>query len=131
PYKMADYGLKPKEVGDAVTTYLNGSVVAEVHQAQRKFDIVVRGHSESTRHIPDLKRLQIDLPGGKGTVPLMAVAELRHVHAPNIIKRYNASRCIDVSCNVKNRDLGSVVADVQERLKSVTPRGGYYVELLG
>src|SRR5262245_46442836 len=41
PYKMDAYGLKPKEVGDAVTTYLNGSVVAEVHQAQRKFDIVV------------------------------------------------------------------------------------------
>src|SRR6516162_8082704 len=77
-YKMADYGLKPREVGDALTTYLNGSVVAEVHQSQRKFDIVVRGHPNATRNLLDMKRLQIDLPSGKGTVPLMAVADLRH-----------------------------------------------------
>ena len=124
PYKMNDYGLKPRDVGDAVTTYLNGSLVAEVHQAQRKFDIVVRGHADVVRHLPDLKRLQIDLPGGKGTIPLMAVADLQHVNAPNIIKHDKASRCIDVSCNVKGRDPGSVVNDVQERLKSVPERQG-------
>ena len=131
PYKMADYGLKPRDVGDAVTTYLNGSVVAEVHQAQRKFDIVVRGHPGATGHLPALKRLQIDLPGGKGTVPLFAVADLRHVNAPNIIRHDKASRCIDVSCNVKGRDLGGVVADIQERLQALPDREGYRIEWLG
>ncbi|MSQ97423.1 MAG: efflux RND transporter permease subunit [Gemmataceae bacterium] len=130
-YKMADYGLKAKEVADTFTTMLNGSVVAEVHQDQRKFDIVVRGHPDVTRHLPDLERLQIDLPGGKGTIPLMAIAEVKRVSAPNIIRHDKVSRCIDVTCNVKNRDLGSVVHDIQDRLKSLPQREGYRVEILG
>jgi CzcA family heavy metal efflux pump len=130
-YKMGAYGLQPKEVGDAVTTYLNGSVVAEVHQSQRKFDIVVRGHPDVTRNMLDLKRLQIDLPSGKGTVPLMAVADLRHVSAHNTIRHDKASRCIDVTCNVKDRDLGSVVKDIEKRLESLPDRADYRVELLG
>jgi Cu/Ag efflux pump CusA len=131
PYKMEPYGLQPKAAADAVTTYLNGAVVAEVHQEQRKFDIVVRGHPEAIRHLPDLKRLQIDLPNGKGTVPLLAVADLQRVNAHNSIRHDKASRCIDVTCNVKDRDLGSVVGDIQERLKSLPEREGYRVELLG
>ena len=130
-YKMADYGLKPKDIGDAVTTLINGTVVAEVHQDQRKFDIVVRAHPDVTRHLPDLKRLQIDLPSGKGTVPLAAVADLELVNAPNAIRHYNASRCIDVTCNFKGRDLGSVVSDINQRLESLPKIEGYRVEMLG
>ncbi|HZZ80566.1 MAG TPA: efflux RND transporter permease subunit [Gemmataceae bacterium] len=131
PYKMADYGLKPKEVGDALRTYLNGTTVAEVHQDQRKFDIVVRAHPDVTRAVPDLRRLPIDLPGGKGTVPLAAIAELRPISAQNSIRHDKASRCIDVTCNVKDRDLGSVVHDIEARLKDLPEREGYRYEILG
>lgn len=130
-YKMADYGLRPRDVGDAITTYINGTVVAEVHQEQRKFDIVIRGHQDATRRLPDLGRLQIGLPNGKGTVPLVAVADLRRVSAPNTIRHDKASRCIDVTCNVKDRDLGSVVRDIEQRLRSLPPAEGYRVEILG
>ncbi len=134
PYKMRDYGLKPREVGEAVTTYLNGTIVAESHQAQRKFDIVVKAHPNATRHLPDLERLLIDLPNGKGMVPLMAIARLERVSAPNSIRHEKASRCIDVTCNVKGRDLGSVVRDIEARLTPLRERmghEGYRVELEG
>jgi CzcA family heavy metal efflux pump len=130
-YKMEAYGLRPRDVGDAMATYLTGSVVGEAYQDQRKFDIVVRAHDDAKRNLFDLKRLPIDLPGGKGTVPLMAVAELQQVSAPNTIRHDKASRCIDVTCNVKDRDLGSVVKDIESRLKSLPEREGYRVELLG
>jgi Cu/Ag efflux pump CusA len=128
---MADYGLKPKEVGDALRTYLNGTTVAEVHHDQRKFDIVVRAHPDVTRTVPDLRRLPIDLPGGKGPVPLAAIAELRPISAQNSIRHDKASRCIDVTCNVKDRDLGSVVHDIEARLKNLPEREGYRYEILG
>ncbi len=131
PDKMAVYGLRPKDVGDALGTLLNGSVVGEVHQDQRKFDIVVRGHPDVRRHAHDLRRLEIDLPNGKGTVPLQAVADLRMVNAPNAIRHDKASRCIDVTCNVKGRDLGSVAQEIQQRLKLLPDQEGYRVELLG
>ncbi len=130
-YKMADYGLRAKDVGDSLTTLLNGTTVAEAHQDQRKFDIVVRGHPDLRRHLLDLRRLEIDLPGGKGTVPLAAVADLRLISAPNAVRHDKASRCIDVTCNVKDRDLGSVARDIQARLKDLPARTGYRVELLG
>lgn len=130
-YRMADYGLKAKEVSDTLATFLNGTTVAEAHQDQRKFDIVVRGHPDVTRRLPDLRRLEVDLPNGKGTVPLAAVADLALVNSPNAIRHDKASRCIDVTCNVKDRDLGGVARDIQARLATLPPRTGYRVELLG
>ena len=131
PARLAPYGLQPKEVGDRISTLLHGSVVAEVHQGQRKFDIAVRAHPEISRTIADMGRWEIDLPGGKGTAPLAALADLRLVNAPNTIRHDKASRCIDVTCNIKGRDLGGVVADINTRLKALEPRAGYRVELLG
>lgn len=131
PYKMAAYGLKPKEVGDMLSTYLNGTTVAEAHQAQRKYDIVVRGHPGAMRHLPDLDRLMLDLPNAKGKIPLAAVARLERVSAPNMVRRENASRCIDVTCNVKGRDLGSVVREIQSRIADLPAREGYRIEFEG
>src|SRR5262249_29145763 len=109
------YGLYPKDIADAVGTLVNGSVVAEVHQEQMKFDVVVWGHPSIRYTIKDLEKLQLNLPGGKGTVPLSAVANLTLVNAPNTIRHDKASRCIDVTCNVKDRDLGSVVKEIEDR----------------
>ena len=131
PYEMAKYGMTPKKIGDALTTWINGTTVGEIHQDQKKFDVVVRGDADISKRLHDLKRLDIDLPTGKGTVPLAAIADLQIISAPNHIRRDKASRCIDVTCNVKNRDLGSVVHDIEARLKSLPDRPEYRVELLG
>ena len=58
-------------------------------------------------------KLPIDLPQG-GYVPLGDVADIEIVPAPNEIKREKASRRIDITCNVKGRDLGSVAREIQK-----------------
>jgi Cu/Ag efflux pump CusA len=131
PYRTAALGLRPRAVADAVTTLVNGTKVAEVHQDQKNYDVFVWGHPDVRANWPDLTRLDIDLPNGQGTVPLRALAELRRVSAPNSIRRDKASRCIDVTCNVKDRDLGSVVHDIQERVGRLPEQAGYRVEILG
>jgi len=56
----------------------------------------------------------------------MAVADLQVDPCANTIRHDKASRCIDVTCNIKNRDLGSVVKDIEARLRRPLPdREGY------
>jgi CzcA family heavy metal efflux pump len=131
PRKAADHGLTPRAIVDNLNALVNGVKVAEVHKGQMIFDVVVWGHPRVRGSEPDLKQLPIDLPNGKGTVPLGAVAELRRVSAPNTVRRDKASRCIDVTCNVKGRDLGSVVHDIKQRVDALPPRAGYRIEFLG
>jgi Cu/Ag efflux pump CusA len=77
-----------------------------------------------------VERLPIDTPGG-GRVRLADVADLRLAPTPNAIERELQSRRIDVGANVSGRDLGSVVADVEERLAAVELPRGYSAEVLG
>src|SRR5262249_33749657 len=100
PYRAAAHGLKPGDVFDALHTLVNGTKVGEVHEGQMIFDLVVWGHPDVRRNWQELRKLDIDLPGGKGTVPLEAVAHLHLINAPNTIRHDKASRCIDVTCDV-------------------------------
>ncbi len=132
PRRAADHGLTAKAIVDSVNALVNGVKVAEVHQNQMIFDVVVWGDPSIRRTYPDLEKLDIDLPTTKGgTVPLKAVAELRRVNAPNTVRRDKASRCIDVTCNIKDRDLGSVVRDIEARVGALPARTGYRIEFLG
>src|SRR5262249_27217445 len=130
PLKTTAYGLTPATVMDAVATLLNGAKVGEVHLDQKIFEVVVQAHPDVRASWSDLRRLEIDLPNGQGTVPLEAVAELRQVNAPNTVRHDKASRCIDVACNVSGGDLGGVVQEIQKRLEAVH-KPGYHIEFLG
>ena len=113
PYRIAAVGLTPGAVVDAVATLVNGSKVGEIHREQMIFDIILWGHPDLRKSLPDLRRLEIDLPNAAGTVPLEALADLRLVNAPNTIRHDRASRCIDVTCNVRGRalDCGHYLAE--------------------
>lgn len=129
PYRVTAHGLTPVQVMDAVTTLINGTKVGEVHQQQKVFEIVVWSKPEVRKTWPDLRRLEIDLPGGQGTVPLEALADFRLVNAPNTVRHDKTSRCIDVSCNVSG-DLGAVVEEIQKRVQPLNQEG-YRIEMLG
>ena len=84
-----------------------------------------------TRHSStSIRNLPIDTPEG-GHVRLDDVADVRIVPTPNVIKRETVSRRIDVTANVGERDLGSIVADVRTRLGQLELPRGYSVQLLG
>ena len=64
-------------------------------------------------------------------MPLGEVADVAIVAAPNTIKRESASRRIDVTCNVRGRDLGSVARDIEEQVLQLEFDRGYHPEFLG
>ena len=124
------FGVSPGDVRRAVAALVKGAKVGEVYELQKSFDVVVWGHESVRNDVQALRELLIDLPGG-GQVPLSAVAEVRLGATPNVIQRESASRRIDVSCNVKGRDLGSVARDVENAVRAMSFPAEHHAEVLG
>lgn len=128
--KAQRYGIKPGDVRRAAATLMAGEEVNDVFRQGKAFDVRVWSTPE-TRHDPDsLRNLLLDTPSG-GQVRLSQIAEVRTAPTPNIIRREDGSRRIDIGANVSGRDLGAVVGELESKLAQVTFPQGYNAELLG
>ena len=123
-------GVTPTAVRDTVATLVRGTKVGEVFDAQKVFDVVVWGAPAVRNDLFSLRRMPIELPAG-GYAPLSAVADVRVAPTPNEITREGGSRRIDITSNVRGRDLGSVARDIEAALAGVGFDAGYHPEVLG
>ena len=123
-------GVTPAQVRDSMATLLRGTKVGEIYDDQKIFDTVVWSIPTVRSDLFAIKRLPIDTGGG-GYVPLDAVADVTLAPTPNEITREGGSRRIDVTTNVRDRDLGAVAQDIQTALGTVTFPEGYHAEVLG
>jgi Cu/Ag efflux pump CusA len=130
PSAAVQFGLTPGDVRRAAATLLAGRTVGEVYRQQKVYQVAVWGTPEVRCDLAAVRRCLIETPSG-GHVPLGDVAEVAIVSAPNVIQRESASRRIDVTCNVRDRDLGSVAREIEDRVSQVDFDRGYHPELLG
>ena len=128
--RAADLGLTEAAIRQAVSTLIKGRKVGESYQQQRIHDVVVWGKSSTRTDIAALNELLIDTPSGSH-VRLGDVADVGIFPAPNEIKREGSSRRIDITCDAEGRDLGSVVREIERRVKAHQFPEGYHVEILG
>jgi len=128
---MARYGLNVADVRDAIETGIGGTPVTEIINGRRRFPVVVR-LAAPFRSTPEaVGPTLIRTPSG-GTVTLSQVARVRTVEGPEVINHDNAQRYVVVQSNVRGRDLGSFVADVQSKVAAkVTLPSGYYLVYSG
>jgi CzcA family heavy metal efflux pump len=126
----AKYGIKPGDVRRIAAAMMSGIEVTDIHRDGKVYDVFVWSSRSSRGSVQDIREFLIDTPYG-GRVRLGDVADVKLVPTPNGIKRENMSRRIDVHGNVRGRDLGSVVDDVEDRLDNIDFPIGYYPELLG
>jgi len=125
------YGLNVADVQDIVAAATGGEEAGLIFEGDRRFTIVVRVTEEIRNDLRALERLPIPLPQG-GYVPLNEVATLNLAPGPNQISRENGKRRLVVSANVRDRDLGGFVADVQTQIEQqVTLPPGYWLEYGG
>lgn len=111
--KIARYGLNIEDVNQVVSMGFAGKTVGNVFEGEKRFDLVVRLDKKNRTGINDLKNLFIDLPNG-GKVPLRELATISLQKGAAKISRDDTRRRIVVGINVRNRDLQSVVDDVQK-----------------
>lgn len=131
PESASLFGLSPGDVIAASSTLLRGKKVGEIYDDQKIFNVVVWGKPDIRRDLDAVHRLMIDTPSG-AQVPLGDVADISVIPTPNTIQRENASRKIDVQCNVAGRDLGSVAREIEQAVTSqVQFPLEYHPEFLG
>ncbi|MDA1230637.1 MAG: efflux RND transporter permease subunit, partial [Planctomycetota bacterium] len=129
---LAFHGVTRAYVAQIVQTALQGEVVSQVLEGQRRFDLLVRLEENYRTDYANLGRLRIDLPDNRGQIELRELADIGEGSGPNAVNRENARRRIVIRCNTQDRDLASAVAEIQQRVQSqiVLPEG-YFVEYGG
>ena len=126
------HGLSSVDVNEFIETAMNGVVVSDVFEGQRKFDLLVRFDESVREDIETIRRLTLELDDG-GKLPLEAVARIYESGGPNTINRENVKRRIVLQCNVENRGVVDVVKDIQNRVhdkvEDLPP--GYFLQYSG
>lgn len=129
--KCARYGINVDEVQEIVEAAVGGEVVGQVYQGIRRFDIQVRMKEEFRNTIEAISRLYVHSTTGS-LIPLSDVADIKTIMGPVQINREKNQRRWIVQCNIRGRDIGSVVHDIKEIInEQVDLPPGYYVEFGG
>lgn len=125
--KIARYGINIQDVNDMVSMGFAGKTAGSVFEGEKRFDLVMRLDKKSRQDIDNLKNLYIDLPTG-GKIPLSELAEVTYKKGAAKISRDDTKRRIVVGINVRDRDLQSVVDDVQKLIdESIDLPVGYSI----
>ncbi|MCF2922949.1 CusA/CzcA family heavy metal efflux RND transporter, partial [Pseudoalteromonas sp. APAL1] len=129
--KLMQFGISISQVQSQVATAMGGTVAGKFYQGDVRSDIVVRLAESKRNNIDELPYLPIMLADGH-SVPLQELVEIELVSGANQINRENGKRRVVVTANVRGRDLGSFVADIQTAInESVEIPAGYWVEYGG
>ena len=125
---IARHGINVSDVNDIIETAIGGRVSTEVYEGERRFSAVVR-FPESFRDSPEaIGQILLKSPNG-ALVRLQDLATVKVVDGPAQISREMAKRRIVIGANVRDRDLGGFVAELQ---KAVTDKvqlpDGYFIK---
>lgn len=128
---LARYGLTIDALQDLITAAVGGENAGMIYEGDRRFQLVVRLPEAIRRNVDGLGDLPITLPDGE-FVPLSEVATVELSSAPNQISRENGKRRVVVTANVRGRDLGSFVSEIQQRIsEEVDLPAGYWLDYGG
>jgi CzcA family heavy metal efflux pump len=134
---LAFHGLTRAYVANVLQTALQGEVVSQVLEGQRRFDLLVRLEEDYRTDYANLGRLRIDLPHQegeteRGQIELQELATIGEGTGPNSINRENARRRIVIRCNTQGRDLAGAVNEIKQRVgDQIELPFGYFIEYGG
>ena len=131
---LSRLGISMEDVQQVVSASIGGVVAGQVFEGDRRFDVVVRLPETLRENTEAIGRLRIPVPGSGGTafVPLEEIATIAVEKGPNQISREDGKRRVVVTANVRGRDLGSFIAEVQEKVGAeVEVPAGYWISYGG
>ncbi len=125
---IARQGLNVSDINDVIETAIGGKIATEIYQGERRFQAVVRLPERLRDSIAEIRQITLTAPNG-AQVALESLARITVSDGPSQISRELAKRRIVVGINVKDRDLGGFVAELQSRVgESVVLPEGFYLE---
>ena len=125
--KIAKYGLNIGDLNKYLTIAFGGEATGSIFEGEKRFDLVVRLQKDSRKDIEHIKNLFVPLADGNQII-LGELAEITYAEGPAKISRENTHRRVVVSVNVRNRDLQSVIEDIQAKIdQKVKLKPGNYI----
>ena len=130
PKAIARHGVPVAHVLEIVEA-IGGTVVGEVREGQRRFDLVVRLSEPYRRDPGALERILVPTASG-GRIPLTQLASIERIEGPSTITREWQKRRIVIQTNVRGRDVGTFIEELRERIdRTITMPSGYYISYGG
>ena len=114
---IAHYGLQIEAVNKTVATAFAGSIAGSIYEGDQRYDISVRLDTQNRNQLHQLNNLYILNNQGQ-SIPLKEVASIQIENGPNQIQREQAQRRIIVGFNVRNRDVESIVKELQDKVSA-------------
>ncbi len=128
---IAQYRLSIADINRTINTAFAGQVAGLVMEGEKRFNLSVRLAAEQRRDIENVRNLLIPTPDGN-EIPLYLLADITLINGPNQIQREDAKRRIVVGFNIRNRDVQSIVKELQMKAdKNLHFSSGYYIKYGG
>lgn len=128
---LAQYDISLPQFSQYVATLLNGTVVSQVYEDSKTFDLTVKVKDDYKDAADKIRNLMVDTGDGE-KIPFEYIADIRSATGPNTINRENVQRKVVVSANIAGRDLRSVVNDIQKHVNTnIQLPEGYHIEYGG
>jgi cobalt-zinc-cadmium resistance protein CzcA len=125
---IARAGLNVADVQDVIEMAIGGKVATEIYEGERRFSAVVRLPERLRDSVAEIRAITLTAPSGT-LITLNSLAKIEITEGPAQVSRETAKRRIVVGINVKDRDLGSFVAELRQAVEStVQLPEGYYLE---
>lgn len=128
---LAQYHLNVEMINRVVNTAFAGQTTGLVFEDEKRYDLVVRLQDEQRKNLENVQNLLIPTPHGT-QIPLYLLAKVSEVNGPNQIQREGAQRRIVVGFNVKDRDVQSIVEELQQKAETqIKLPAGYHIKYGG
>ncbi len=129
--KMAGYGVTLSDAQAVLELAFGGKTATQKYEGEKKFDVRVRYQKEFRKDERDITDLYVPSTNGS-KIPLKEIAVIKQVTGPAFIYRDNTKRFIGVKFSVRERDLGSTIAEAQKKvLKNIKLPTGYSIGWTG
>lgn len=126
----ANYGLTTAQIASSVRGNASGTTVAQFKDEGEEIDIVIRPSGNITESLSNYEHMNITTPTG-ANIPLSQVADLSVVKGPLEITRENQEKVVTVTGQIVNRDLNSIVKDIDAKLQEYEMPEGYQYSIGG
>jgi len=128
--RVAQYNLDIALLNSIIKTAFAGETAGIIYEGEKRFDMVVRLEETFRHDINDVRNLYVPLANGT-QIPITEVAEIEFSEGPMQISREHAKRRITIGVNVRERDVESLVNEIQTKLSSLNLPPGYYTSYGG
>ncbi|MGS0749080.1 efflux RND transporter permease subunit [Halpernia sp. GG3] len=122
--KMAQYGVNLADAQSVLETAFGGKTASELFEGERKFDIRIRYEKQYRKDENDIAQLMVPSQAG-ALIPLKEICVIKQDNGAAFIYRDNIKRFIGVKFSIRDRDLGSTIAEAQKKVDQIKLPDGY------